>query len=192
MGRGEMADCKSMQDSARPPAAARHAPPPPPQRARPPLRVGFVWLKWGVPQGVRGKGLDCQEAASVTSTRTRRLTVARRAAAAAATAAVLAGCTASRGAGPQPAATTGPSARATSATATPASTEAAARLAAEQAYARFWPVAWDIDKSPQPRWRPLLAAVATDPVLTRLLSTAGIQARQGITRYGMVTPHVVS
>src|SRR5205823_5802612 len=57
---------------------------------------------------------------------------------------------------------------------------------------RFWPVAWNIDKSPQARQRSLLAAVAADPVLTRLLSTARIQTRQGITRYGAVIPRIVS
>jgi hypothetical protein len=70
-----------------------------------------------------------------------------------------------------------------------ASTEMVDRAAVEAAYRRFWAVSWSIDKQPSARWRSILASVATEPVLTRLVERTGLQVRNGITRYGQVIPH---
>jgi hypothetical protein len=64
----------------------------------------------------------------------------------------------------------------------------------EAAYRRFWVVSWRLDANPEARWRPVLAAVAADPELTRVLEGTRAQKRQGITRYGQVVsrPTVIS
>lgn len=68
--------------------------------------------------------------------------------------------------------------------------EAADRRAVEAVYRRFWVVEASFDADyPQPRWALVLAEVAADPVLTRLVETAAVQHRNGIRVYGQVMPH---
>jgi len=90
------------------------------------------------------------------------------------------------------AASSAPTSTATASTASrtsAASREMVERAAVEAAYRRFWAVSWSIDKQPSARWRSILASVATEPVLTRLVERTGLQVRDGITRYGQVIPH---
>jgi hypothetical protein len=104
---------------------------------------------------------------------------------------VIAGCHRSPAAGeatPHGQTSTTPTSSSTSAGAS----EVAGRAAVEGAYQRFWTVSWRIDGQPPERWRSVLAAVATEPVLTRLVERTGLQVRDGITRYGRVIPHVTA
>jgi hypothetical protein len=67
--------------------------------------------------------------------------------------------------------------------------EAMERRAVEVAYRRFWQVEASFDRDyPPGRWRAVLAAVAVDPVLTRLVAGATVQQRRGITLYGQIVP----
>jgi len=60
------------------------------------------------------------------------------------------------------------------------------REAALTAYQRFWQVASGLDSQPEPQWRPGLAAVAADPVLSRVLSGLQAEAAAGHRQYGAV------
>lgn len=60
------------------------------------------------------------------------------------------------------------------------------RAAVEADYRRFWSVSWNVDKQPPARWRPVLAGVSVDPVLTRLLAGTKAQREAGIRLYGQV------
>lgn len=100
--------------------------------------------------------------------------------------AVLVGC--DRADSPEPPPSAGP----TPASATPsaeATTAAEAeRAAVDAAYRRFWAVSWDVDKQDPARWRPVLASVSVDPVLTRLYAGTKAQQQGGIRLYGEVVP----
>jgi hypothetical protein len=54
------------------------------------------------------------------------------------------------------------------------------------AYDRFWLVASTVDSEPEWRWPALLAAVAADPLLPRLLAGMRGQAAAGIRQFGTV------
>jgi hypothetical protein len=56
------------------------------------------------------------------------------------------------------------------------------------AYTRFWAVASELDSHPRARWRPLLAAVAGDPLLSAVLSGLDGEAALGHRQYGQVIP----
>jgi hypothetical protein len=62
------------------------------------------------------------------------------------------------------------------------------RAAALAAYAGFWVVAQTLDSQPPARWRPLLAAVAADPLLSAVLSGLRGEAALGHRQYGQVIP----
>lgn len=64
-----------------------------------------------------------------------------------------------------------------------------AATAVHSAYRRFWVVAKSVDKLPPSRWRPTLAAVAVEPLLSQLLSGYAAQATRGLAEYGTVVPH---
>jgi hypothetical protein len=59
------------------------------------------------------------------------------------------------------------------------------------AYRRFWAVASTVDSQPQPRWRTVLAAVAAEPLLSRLLSGLEAQKAAGDRQYGVVVTRPV-
>lgn len=65
------------------------------------------------------------------------------------------------------------------------------RSAAVVAYLRFWSVASTVDSQPRPRWRTLLAAVAVEPLLSRVLSGLDAQLAGGGRQYGVVRPRPV-
>lgn len=99
---------------------------------------------------------------------------------------VLAGCDGSASpAGPTAAG--GTSTSRPSSTTTP-STTGSEQSAVEAAYRRFWAVSWDVDKQAPGQWRPLLATVSVNPVLTRLLAGTRAQREAGIRLYGQVVP----
>jgi hypothetical protein len=60
------------------------------------------------------------------------------------------------------------------------------REAVLAAYRRFWWVASRLDSRPQPQWRPLLAAVTAEPLLSRVLSGLEAETRAGHRQYGVV------
>jgi hypothetical protein len=65
----------------------------------------------------------------------------------------------------------------------------AARTAVETAYRRFWTIASAVDSQPPSHWRPALATVAAEPLLSRILDgLTGLHAA-GRRQYGHVTPH---
>jgi hypothetical protein len=57
------------------------------------------------------------------------------------------------------------------------------------AYGRFWSVAQRLDQHPVPRWRPLLAPVAADPLLGRVLAALAGRVRAGYREFGEVRVH---
>ena len=57
------------------------------------------------------------------------------------------------------------------------------------AYGTFWDVGQVVDRQPVQRWRPLLTAVATQPVLDELLEGLHRQRASGVLQYGTVEPH---
>jgi hypothetical protein len=59
------------------------------------------------------------------------------------------------------------------------------------AYRRFWAVASTVDSQSQPRRRTLLAAVAAEPLLSRLLSGLEAQRAAGDRQYGVVITHPI-
>ncbi len=61
--------------------------------------------------------------------------------------------------------------------------------AVEAAYRRFWAVADDIDSRPPDLWRSILATVAADPLLSRLVDGLLAQRAAGRRQYGQVVPH---
>ncbi len=66
-----------------------------------------------------------------------------------------------------------------------ADTEETDHRAVDAAYRQFWVLEASFDsRYPAARWRAVLSAVATDPVLTRLLHAAAVQKRQRIAIYG--------
>jgi hypothetical protein len=59
----------------------------------------------------------------------------------------------------------------------------------ETAYRRFWLIEAVFDsRYPQSRWASVLAQVAVDPILTRLVDGAVVQHRNGVRVYGQVLP----
>jgi hypothetical protein len=60
------------------------------------------------------------------------------------------------------------------------------RRAVTVAYRRFWTVVSTVDSQPRDRWPDLLAAVAAEPLLSRLLSGFQAQAAGGSRQYGEV------
>jgi hypothetical protein len=74
---------------------------------------------------------------------------------------------------------------------TPAGTDKARVLAV---YSRFWQVASTVDAQPRARWRPLLAAVTGEPLLSSLLAGYEGQAAAGQRQYGepVLQPTVVA
>jgi hypothetical protein len=59
----------------------------------------------------------------------------------------------------------------------------------EGVYRRYWQVEAIFDsRYPQQKWRSVLSAVATEPLLTREVSSARIQHEHGIAVYGQVAP----
>lgn len=96
------------------------------------------------------------------------------------------GAGASAGAAPNHTTSTPPTTVASSGA---ARSEATDRRAVEEAYRRFWMLEATFDTgSPQPRWALVLAQVAVDPVLTRLVEAAAVQRRNGLRVYGYPLP----
>jgi hypothetical protein len=68
-------------------------------------------------------------------------------------------------------------------------TGAAEQAAVERAYREFWRLQAVFDsRYPESQWRQVLGRVAVDPELTRSVSGARLQHRQGIRVYGQVYP----
>jgi len=65
------------------------------------------------------------------------------------------------------------------------------RAAVAGAYRRFWAVASTVDSQPRPVWRARLAAVAAEPLLSRMLSGFDAQTAAGSRQYGTVVTHPV-
>ena len=57
------------------------------------------------------------------------------------------------------------------------------------AYGRFWAVAQRLDRKPVARWRPLLAPVAADPLLSRVLAALAGRVQAGYRQFGEVRVH---
>ena len=57
-------------------------------------------------------------------------------------------------------------------------------------YRRFWTVAYTLDAYPPAEWSGRLSAVATEPLLPRLLSGLEAQHASGVREYGRVLPRL--
>jgi hypothetical protein len=57
------------------------------------------------------------------------------------------------------------------------------------AYGRFWAVAQRLDRNPVARWRPLLAPLAADPLLSRVLAALAGRVQAGYRQFGEVRVH---
>ena len=75
---------------------------------------------------------------------------------------------------------------------TPVADVAANRDAVADAYRRFWVVAYTLDSRPVTEWPTRLAAVATEPLLPKLLHALKAQHASGIREYGQVRPRPVT
>lgn len=69
---------------------------------------------------------------------------------------------------------------------------AADRDAAADGYRRFWAVAYTLDAHPVAEWSTRLGAVATNPLLPKLLNALTAQHASGIREYGRVLPRLVT
>jgi hypothetical protein len=61
-------------------------------------------------------------------------------------------------------------------------------LAAERVYREFLDVDVSFARLPEPRWRPILGRVATDPQLSFAIAVSRQQRRNGIALYGRPVP----